>query len=159
MADVAREEGDEQKAAISQLLVYHVCTCLPEQGRTLREKLPEEKLAEQVSEAEFTALGRKEIIDVCVGRQMRAMYQPPLCDARFKRPEFTAEQITKGCECMRAEVSTYSDAESTDIGLAFADHVPQLAEAKKAGKPKPATPPALERIFAAMERCGVGDWW
>jgi hypothetical protein len=158
LVDVARTEGDAQKAAVSQLAVDQICTCSPEQGRALLEKLPYDRLAEQVSEEEFLALARKEIIDVCAGRQLRASFGPELCNAKLKRPDFTAEQMAQACECMRTEVNTYSDAESAAIGLAFADYLPELAEAKKANKLKPATPPALERILAAQERCGMGSW-
>ncbi len=158
LVDAARAEGDVQKAAVSQLVVDQICTCSPEQGRALLEKLPYDRLAEQVSEEEFLALARKEIIDVCAGRQLRASFGPELCDAKLKRPDFTAEQMTQACECMRTEVSTYSDAEAAAIGLAFADYLPELAEAKKANKQKPAAPPALERILAAQERCGMGSW-
>jgi hypothetical protein len=158
LVDAAREEGDAQKASISQLAVDQICTCSPEQGRALLEKLPSDRLAEQVSEEEFMALAKQEIIDVCAGRQLRASFGPELCSEKLKRSDFTAEQMTQACECMRVEVSTYSDAESAAIGLAFADYLPELAEARKANKQKPAAPPALERILAAQTRCGMGSW-
>ncbi len=148
-------QGDQKRLEAARKFEKYVCQCHPQKTRELIAKLSEQQLAEQISdEAEYLALTKPAILAPCAGEMLRSTFGGESCEAMKSMPGVKLD-VDVACPCMRQELPAYSDEDAMALGLEFANYIPALNEALKAGKPPPARSALLTRFGASMKKCGV----
>jgi hypothetical protein len=154
-----RQEGitpkGEERPAVREGVEsgYHtICECYPAQVEALRSSLPPDELRRRVSQSDFQNKYLSRIVGKCAGEQFRSSFGDS-CPERVARNHRNSKEY---CRCMSDKLATLSDAELMALGLASADYIPQVANAKAKGLPEPVPPPPMKRFLATDKACG-GD--
>ena len=150
------------KTTIPEDTYHFMCRCIPERTQALIDRLPEEELSKQVYEQhELLAVYKPAVIDTCSAELMRRLYGEH-CEANVSvlsgANESSANErleVPKYCSCIREVVDRMPDSEAAELGVAAADYIPALADAKKNGTSPPDPPAVWTRFVAANERCGM----
>lgn len=132
---------------------YHaVCECQIARLQVIQPKLSPVERQEIVDGAAFQERMKASVIGKCMGEMARNVWSEPSCAQNYNK------DLRKGagyCHCISAKVGALSDSDAMELGLASADYIPRLAEAKKKGLPIPEAPASMKQFLDADKVCSA----
>jgi hypothetical protein len=132
---------------------YHaICECQIARVQVVQSRLSPAERQEVVDAASFQERMKASVMGKCMGEMARTIWSEPSCAQNYNK------DLRKGanyCHCLSAKIGSLSDADAMELGLASADYLPRLAEAKKKGLPPPAAPASMKQFLDADKACSA----
>lgn len=150
--ETTRAEGDERKTLVIEQTYQMMCVCQPRKLEARLKSLTPAEATRPVTEQQFTAEASVHTIGPCMNEFMRELLSGKTCERMQAGGK--PGKTTNFCACMKPEVQKFSDAEAIEIGTRFATYIPAARKAKAEGRELPDRTPLMDRIVAAMEKCG-----